>query len=88
MPFSQIIPPSASPTESKSLFFTSVSLLLSCIVLNKGRPNYQSKRMNHLNSLAAAPVFPQVGECLHLVCGIRGKQEKTENAVRIWDLGQ
>ena len=29
MPFSQIIP--TSPTESKSLFFTSVSLLLSCI---------------------------------------------------------
>ena len=29
--FSQIIPPSPSPTESKSLFFTSVSLLLSCI---------------------------------------------------------
>ena len=31
MPFSQIIPPSPSPTESKSLFFTSVSLLLSRI---------------------------------------------------------
>jgi len=29
MPFSQIIPP--SPTESKRLFYTSVSLLLSCI---------------------------------------------------------
>jgi len=29
--FSQIIPPSPSPTESKSLFFLSVSLLLSCI---------------------------------------------------------
>ena len=28
MPFSQIIPPSPSPTESKSLFYTSVSLLL------------------------------------------------------------
>ena len=29
--FSQIIPSSPSPTESKSLFFISVSLLLSCI---------------------------------------------------------
>ena len=31
MLFSQIIPPLPSPIESKSLFFTSVSLLLSCI---------------------------------------------------------
>jgi len=31
MPFSQIISPSPSPTESKSLFYTSVSLLLSHI---------------------------------------------------------
>ena len=29
MPFSQIIPPSPSPSESKSSFYTSVSLLLS-----------------------------------------------------------
>ena len=31
MPFSQIIPPSPSPTESKRLFCTAVSLLLSCV---------------------------------------------------------
>src|SRR5574341_353178 len=31
MPFSQIITPSPSPTESKKLFYTSVSLLLSRI---------------------------------------------------------
>ena len=31
MPFSQIIPPSPCPTESKRLFYTSVSLLLSHI---------------------------------------------------------
>ena len=30
--FSQIIPPSPSPTEFKSLFFTSASLLLPCIL--------------------------------------------------------
>ena len=31
MPFSQIIPPSSSPSQSKSLLYTSMSLLLSCI---------------------------------------------------------
>ena len=31
MLFSHIIPPSLSPTESKSLFYTSVSLFLFCI---------------------------------------------------------
>ena len=36
MPFSQIIPPSPSPTESKRLFYTSVSLLLSHIGGGRG----------------------------------------------------
>ena len=40
MPFSQIIPSSSSPTESKRLFSTSVSLLLSCI---QGYCNHLSK---------------------------------------------
>ena len=31
--FSQIIPPSPSPTKSKSLFFTSVSPLLPCMLI-------------------------------------------------------
>ena len=31
MPFSQIFPPSPFPTESKRLFYKSVSLLLTCI---------------------------------------------------------
>ena len=40
VPFSHIIPPSSSPTESKRLFYTSVSLLLShiqgyCYLLSK-----------------------------------------------------
>ena len=37
--FSQINPPSPSPTESKSLFFTSVSLLLPCIKDHRYHPS-------------------------------------------------
>ena len=40
MPFSHIIPPSPSPTESKRLFYISVSLLLSHI---QGYPYHLSK---------------------------------------------
>ena len=40
MPFSQIIPPSPSPRESKRLFYISVSLSLSC---NQGYPYHLSK---------------------------------------------
>ena len=46
MPFSQIIPPFPSPTESKRLFYTSVSLLLSriqaCIVPEKAMAPHSS----------------------------------------------
>ena len=40
MPFSQIIPPSPSSSESKSPLYTSVSFLLSCI---QGRHCHLSK---------------------------------------------
>ena len=50
MPFSQIIPPSPSPTESKSLFYTSVSLLLSRI---QGYHYHLSKFQNQYRMLGA-----------------------------------
>ena len=44
MPFSQIIPPSLSPTESKRLFYTSVSLLMSCKITADGDCSHEIKR--------------------------------------------
>ena len=44
MPFSQIIPPSLSPTESKRLFSTSVSLLMSCKITADGDCSHEIKR--------------------------------------------
>ena len=46
MPFSQIIPPFPSPTESKRLFYTSVSFLLSRI------PASEKKMTTHSSILA------------------------------------
>ena len=52
-PFSQTIPPSPSPTESKRLFYTSVSLLLSCI---QGHQCYLSK-FHTAKSLQSCPTL-------------------------------
>ena len=51
MPFSQIILPSPSPTESKRLFYTSVSLLLSHI---QGYRYHLSKF--HIYALVCTPL--------------------------------
>ena len=48
MPFSQMIPPSPSPTESKRLFYTSVSLLLSCI---QGY-HYHLSKSHHIDQIS------------------------------------
>ena len=48
-PFSQIIPPSPSPRESKRLFYTSVSLLLSHI---QGYCYHLSKFHSHISKIS------------------------------------
>ena len=63
-PFSQIIPPTPSPTESKRLFYTSVSLLLSriqsyCYHLSKFRIYALVLR----SRLSRVQGYPQDGRC-------------------------
>ena len=60
MPFSQIIPPSPSPSESKSPKYTSVSFLLSCI---QGRHCHLSKKS--LNSLALSLLYGPTLTLIH-----------------------
>ena len=52
MPLSQIIPPSPSPTESRRLFYTSVSLLLSRI--QKGGSPYVLRFILHFSFIISA----------------------------------
>ena len=59
MPFSQIIPPSLSPTESKRLFYTSVSLLVSHI---QGYHYHLSKF--HIYALLLLSYFSHVQLCV------------------------
>ena len=60
MPFSQIIPPSPSPTGSISLFYTPVSLLLSCI---QGYHYHFSKFHIYVPGAAARRSNPRSGGC-------------------------
>ena len=61
-PFSQIIPPSPSPSESKSLVYTSVSFFLSCIrgqaKLGKPEELLQVRGWEHCR-----PLFPFLLTC-------------------------
>ena len=64
MVFSHIIPPSPSPTESKSLFFTSVSLLPSCIQGHRFRmPTSCISGLGHLPASAFYSLTGGVQDC-------------------------
>ena len=57
MPFSQIFPPSPSPTESIRLFYTSVSLLK---IWNASQICVSSLRSGHANLLCIVPILVYV----------------------------
>ena len=59
MPFSQISPPSPSPTESIRLIYTSVSLSLSrtCIIFLRGVCNIGGKWQNCYNLLQGLKIY-------------------------------
>ena len=62
MLFSQIIPPSPSPTESKSLFFTSVSFAVSHMIPPLPSPTESKSLFFTSMSLADS----HMGHCYHL----------------------
>ena len=65
MPFSQIISPSPSPTESKRLFYTSVSLLLSRI---QGYHHHLSKFHMYVLVRQCQRMFELPNNCTHFTC--------------------
>ena len=67
MPFSQIMLPSPSLTESKSLFCTSVSLLLSCIMQDAKMLLYTIHRsLTGFSSYRTFGYCSMMGYCCHL----------------------
>ena len=77
MPFSQIIPPSPSPSESKSPFYTSVSLLLSCITLG---------HKSHLDKFKKIEIIPSIFSDQNAVRLDLNYKRKTITNSNIWRL--
>jgi len=79
MPFTQIIPPLASPTESKGLFYTSVSLLLSRI---QGYCCHLSKFRIYVDHNKLWKILKEMGIPDHLTCLLRnlyaGQEQQLE----------